>query len=453
MNLLRKLFFVSLITGIFQTIYSYRDESKLKINKCCEEYEVYYSSVCTHIRSVNTTIWDPQLHDFIFVTGKPDCGFGKIWSIFNNNSTDVLKLQPDGSLSHLLYHEAPKTFDEDIFVRMHDNPIVHNYPQGKYCMDKRIEGNIKSEFALVCIEDQIHWTTTEFMMRNIANPITHAISIICLLFIAIIYFIMPTLKDLVGNIITTMCMCLIVSQSADMARLLTVFTSHISIIITETFCYVSLLGTFFWLNSLAYYIWKTFRSKNVFLRITDGRKYCYYSVYAWSCTILMGFVAMFAHYTLDYPAEQTLKTFEEQESIGSLGIIIFFMPIAFTVIANIFFFATTMKIINRMNTYGRIHHKLKHSFRMFLLLFLTLTITWIFFLMSFSKYDGLIYCHIAINAFQGPLFVYICIYNQKHVLHQIKKTCCGPCCTCCQYSQEPECDWGDEMSAINTGSY
>lgn len=42
---------------------------------------------------------------------------------------------------------------------------------------------------------------------------------------------MPTLRDLSGNIVTTICMCLIVSQSADMIRLLTVFKSHISLLI------------------------------------------------------------------------------------------------------------------------------------------------------------------------------------------------------------------------------
>lgn len=44
-----------------------------------------------------------------------------------------------------------------------------------------------------------------------------------------------------------------------------------------------------------------FRSRNVFLRITDGKKYCYYGVYAWLCTITLGSLAMFAHFTMDYP--------------------------------------------------------------------------------------------------------------------------------------------------------
>lgn len=122
---------------------------------------------------------------------------------------------------------------------------------------------------------------------------------------------------------------------------------------------MSLLGAFFWLNSMGYYIWKTFRSRNVFLRVTDGRKYCWYSGYAWGSTMLMAGVAIFAHLFLDTPASRKHSVFEEQETIGWLGIAVIFTPIAFTIIVNIFFYVTTMKVINRMNTYGRIHHKLK----------------------------------------------------------------------------------------------
>lgn len=44
---------------------------------------------------------------------------------------------------------------------------------------------------------------------------------------------------------------------------------------------------------------------------------------------------------------------------------IFFTPIACTIIIDIFFYVTTMQIINRMNTYGRIHHKLKSRYGKF----------------------------------------------------------------------------------------
>lgn len=91
-------------------------------------------------------------------------------------------------------------------------------------------------YALICVpKDENYWNSTEFLMRNIVNPITHALSMFFLLFIAIIYFIMPTLKDLVGNIVTTIAICLIVSQAADMTRLLTVFVNHVSLIAAGLF--------------------------------------------------------------------------------------------------------------------------------------------------------------------------------------------------------------------------
>lgn len=69
--------------------------------------------------------------------------------------------------------------------------------------------------------------------------------------------------------------------------------------LTDAFLYTSTLGSFFWLNAMGYYIWRTFKSRNVFLRITDGRKYCYYSLYVWGCTLTMGGMALFAHLILD----------------------------------------------------------------------------------------------------------------------------------------------------------
>ncbi|KAF5271726.1 hypothetical protein FQA39_LY08049 [Lamprigera yunnana] len=433
---------------------------QIKVNKCCEMDEVLFEDHCVHANRINETVWKPLFTsengktnvqvNYILVTGSPDCGSMQEWPIYHH-STDVLRLLPSGILRHYLYHATPHQEDDDI-----DNKeiIYHDYHSGKYCMEKKIEQNLVREYALVCApEHHLDWTSMPFMMRNIISPITHGISMACFLLIAIIYFIMPTLRDLVGNIITTICICLIVSQAADTIRLLTLFTNHVSIMAAETLCYFALLGAFFWLNSLGYYIWKTFKSRNVFLRITDSKKYCYYSAYAWTCTIIMGALALFAHYTMDYLDNSKSKFENDSETIGSLAIIIFFVPVSFTVVINIFFFITTFKILNRMNTYGRIHHKLKHNFRMFLLLFLVMTISWLFFLLSFTKYEGLIYCYIAINTIQAPLFLYVCIVNQSHVSFLVQKTCCynNFACACCK--PDPKCEWGDEMAAMNIAVY
>lgn len=73
----------------------------------------------------------------------------------------------------------------------------------------------------------------------------------------------------------------------------------------------------------------------------------------------MASLAVFAHFFLDSVHSKKNFVVEDQETIGWLGIAIFFTPIAFTIIIDIFFYVTTVQIINRMNTYGRIHHKLK----------------------------------------------------------------------------------------------
>ncbi|CAG9821362.1 unnamed protein product [Phaedon cochleariae] len=432
----------------------------VKVNKCCDKNKIYMGKHCTAVNQTSEE-WRPLFttekgatnlqKNYSLVIGLPDCGHMQLWPIYHyQNSTDRLRLLPNGVMRHYFdHHDVPGEEDPEI---LQTNSPYHDYEFSKYCLDKKIDG-IRSEFAWVCAPDiNKNWlTSTEFLMHNIVSPATHGMSIACLLAIAVIYFVMPTLRDLSGNIVTTICMCLIVSQTGDMIRLLTVFTSHISLLIAETICYISLLGAFFWLNSLGYYIWKTFRSRNVFLRITDGKKYCYYGGYAWSCTIILGVLAIFAHYTMDYPEinSKVMLTFDQQrEQIGSLGMIIFFVPVAFTVLANVFFFATTLKAINRMHTYGRIHHKLRHCFRMFILVLLVVTLWWLFLLSSFSKFEGLVYTHIVTNGLLGPLVLYVCVFDQKHVAYLIRKTCCYRSCPCCR--GEPEAEWGDEMTAMNT---
>lgn len=62
-----------------------------------------------------------------------------------------------------------------------------------------------------------------------------------------------------GNIITTITICLIVGQAANLVKIFTEFSSHVNFMAADIVMYAGLLGAFFWLQSLGYYIWKTFR--------------------------------------------------------------------------------------------------------------------------------------------------------------------------------------------------
>uniref|UniRef100_A0AAG5CQT7 G-protein coupled receptors family 2 profile 2 domain-containing protein n=1 Tax=Anopheles atroparvus TaxID=41427 RepID=A0AAG5CQT7_ANOAO len=454
--------------------------SKVPVNKCCEKFEVYYDEKCTVAETVNvTTGWTPEFTGrngernvsvaHRFVIGLPDCGTRQKFNIYQyHDSYDKLILFPDGQLRHRsLNHKEParSSIGEDYpeSEDPHEPHRQYDYVQGLYCVDRSIESGreggerMEGLVAKVCSpQEDIHWTDSDVMLRKIINPICHGLAIVILLVVAIIYFVLPTLRDLVGNMVTTITMCLIVSQAADLVRIFTEFSNHVSFLIADLFFYVSLLGAFFWLNAMGYYIWKMFRTRNVFLRVSDGRKYCWYSCYAWGCTGTMAGIALFAHFFLNLPGhsqqQQHLSSggggdsvFENQDNISWLGIAVFFTPIAFIIIVNMFFFITTLRFINRMHTYGRIHHKLRCSFVMFTLIFATMSIAWLFLILSWLHFDGLLYMHIVANALQAPCLLYICVLRQKHVTFLVKS---------CFRDQTPQtAEWGDEMTYMNGGDY
>lgn len=51
------------------------------------------------------------------------------------------------------------------------------------------------EFAMVCSpEKESQWTDTDFLLRKVVNPICHGISITILLTVAVVYFVVPSLR-------------------------------------------------------------------------------------------------------------------------------------------------------------------------------------------------------------------------------------------------------------------
>jgi len=73
----------------------------------------------------------------------------------------------------------------------------------------------------------------------------------------------------------------------------------------------------------------------------------------------MAALAIFGHFFLDTKTSKKTNVIEDQETIGFLGLTLFFIPIALLTLLNLFYYITTLKIVNSINTYGRIHHKLK----------------------------------------------------------------------------------------------
>ena len=86
--------------------------------------------------------------------------------------------------------------------------------------------------AIVCApEIDFNTSDTDYIMCRIIDPIFHGLAIIFYLSIAVVYFVVPQLRDLVGNILTTIALCLITSQAADLVAIFTEYVSHVSFMI------------------------------------------------------------------------------------------------------------------------------------------------------------------------------------------------------------------------------
>ncbi|EGI67200.1 PREDICTED: probable G-protein coupled receptor Mth-like 5 [Acromyrmex echinatior] len=442
-------------------------DTTVKIGKCCELEELLVDDRCTPLSETNETNWIPEFvkeRDAVARTGyvpsepryelkigRPRCDSDEHqWHVYYYPSgPDRLLILPTGVLRHYIvdlakgmdenrgvYGVAMLNVDDDYDDDKEHATIHYDYPFGHYCADKVVLSGDRmiATYAMLCVPDvAVRWTDTNYLMKHAINPAFHAVSMACYLVVAVVYFVLPQLRDLVGNIITSMALCLMVNQCASTVRIFTEFGNHVSFLVADTIMYVFLMAAFFWLGALGYYVWNTFRSRNVFLRVTDGRKYCYYSSWVWGLTACLATTAIFAHFALE-TNKPTVggTTYPAQETVGWLGLSVIFMCIAFTIVIDLCLILTTANRIKRMSTYGRIHHKMKYSFRMFVFLYAIMSAGWFSLLLSQFKY---------------LLILYVCVFGQRRVTFLLGKTC-----NCCDSGDNTEgLDWGEEMTAINAG--
>lgn len=93
--------------------------------------------------------------------------------------------------------------------------------------------DLVGQMAMMCVPtNEFPWQDMNIVMQRIINPVFHALAIICLLIVGVVYFVLPQLSDLVGNIITTLVVCLIFEQIADIIRIFDEYHSAMSYLVS-----------------------------------------------------------------------------------------------------------------------------------------------------------------------------------------------------------------------------
>lgn len=247
--------------------------SSVNIGKCCEPEELLLDDRCTPLTEVNETKWRPEFvrpesrdaaigrsrfvaPRYELKIGRPRCSPDEHqWHVYYYPSgPDRLAILPTGVLRHSIIDltkaanensgAAMPSLDSDDDDDDERATIHYDYPFGHYCADKAVlsDDQLVATYAMLCVPDiAVRWTDTNYLMKHAIDPAFHAVSMACYLIVAVVYFVLPQLRDLVGNIISSMTLCLVVNQCASTVRIFTEFGNHISFMIAGRFFFYLLL--------------------------------------------------------------------------------------------------------------------------------------------------------------------------------------------------------------------
>lgn len=244
---------------------SNNNENIINITKCCELNEILVDDVCTLKTLINDTEpWQPKfvdekssntiktsnkknLNNYNVQIGLPSCE--KIehqWQVYNSQH-DTLIMLSTGKLRHYINKQFPtdvekeklseKYDEEDLYDDVNvEEPFYVDYSIGHYCIDKAVltKDKITTIYAIICVPPE-PWTDIDYLIRHIANPVIRALSISSYILVAIVYFVLPQLRDLVGNMITSMNLCLVVHQIAITITIFKEYANHFSFLIAGQF--------------------------------------------------------------------------------------------------------------------------------------------------------------------------------------------------------------------------
>jgi len=197
--------------------------------------------------------------------------------------------------------------------------------------------------------------------------------------------------------------------------------------------YYFFLTSFFWMNTIAFDVWRSFRVVIKELRISSHRvpwrRFLLYSIYSWMVpAALTTFVTLVDSQDLLPEAfkpgfGKPVCWFSQRKSL----VVFFAVPLCIIMLLNGIFFLDVAFLISRatLKTSHTQAATLKKRFFMFMRLALIMGLTWIVgFVAAYFEYEFLWYLFIVLNTLQG-LFIFIVFSCSSKVrglcLKQIRK--------------------------------
>ena len=406
---------------------SYKEDTR----KCCWLNEVLVEEgpgtrECRTVDNVghpnlNHMVWrNKKLSDYAMFHQSPECGEREeLVALYHHGEyqgrTEKLDLTPNGTLTVSINGREKMEFSTD-----------------KYCIDKLLmshdfshilEGDV-ANFAYVCMN--IEASISE-IVSTVVYPIGVAVSMSCLTLTFLLYSLLPQLRDLTGKFILGICTFLTANYAlrlidVEMFGSQNVSIEELGLDLIQHSCNVGKImvrcfeacetvmnvtsGAWLCLNSMGHQVWKVIRSKSVFTRVTDGQRCCYYSIYVSLVTSVITALAVSVHFLIDSDEEGG------KFKVGSASLAIFYAPVVFLLIINVYFWWTSTRQIGKQLVYNRSMQHFQTNFDLFTKLFMVIGACWFFQTLALLDIRALDYI--------GKIFTLIQVGFQKETVSSLQ---------------------------------
>lgn len=298
-----------------------------------------------------------------------------------------------------------------------DNGSVYAPPPYDMVFD-RSNYLINDEFLFICsdiFDKQYKKTKLEHKFSNHLENVSFVCSCIsttCIALHIVMFIIVKQLRNLPGYCLLSLCFALIGAYICAFVQNETAYLVDCKIL--GMFLLYYFLASFFWMNVMAYDVWKSIRMATAKLRLTTNRpfivQYARYSLFAWGTPLMIIILSIIIHNTAPEHSKYRL-TFNENTCWFKYkrALSLYFVGPMFTLLlVNILFFVSSFYMISNASMSKSHSKNNKGSSDLWSRLFLSLRLgsvmgfMWIFaFIATVTKQKWIWYLYSLCSALQG----------------------------------------------------
>ncbi|GAB1868278.1 G-protein coupled receptor Mth2 [Camponotus japonicus] len=302
-------------------------------------------------------------------------------------------------------------------------------PASSFCITNSTRNNGK--IALVCFDDDLI-ENVSMMWKSTLVCIVSIISAIFLIATLAVYVILPELRELQDKAmmaaVTTLAVSYIV-LSIQHVQPIIIDDDYTTCVSFGFILYFAFMSAFFWLNIVAFNVWRTVWFKN--FRVRDQSLYYAYCIWGWGGPACFLITALTLHHAEGHHLKPGFGDYSCWFGGAAQTWAYFYGPVGILLTLNMIYLGLTSWCLwhqYRDYTGGKLR-VLRFKCMLYIKLILVMGITWIFELMSFAidtKIDEFWIPTDLLNGLQGFIIFLLLVATRKRVRKLLaKKRPCG----------------------------